>query len=177
MINKKVRTYFVFSLLLSVGFPAGILSIIFSRTMPHPSTALLVVGIVLTVLGFYGMPLLWVKFGELKGKQKFCNQIKIDNVQSIETLAKLNNVEQDVMLKTVRGLIAERLLTGYEIVDDTFVVPSQCKVITKQDAVKISGKAITLSCAGCGAPVEFVEGEKLVCPYCGRAIKKWLKVN
>ena len=172
MINKKIVIYLMFSMLLSIGFPVGIMSIIFSRIMPQPSTALLVIGIVLTVLGFYGMPMLWVKFGELKGKQKLCNQIKIDNVQSIETLAKLNNVEQDTMLKTVRSLIAERLLTGYEIVDDAYVVPSQGKVITKQDAVKIAGKSITLSCAGCGAPVEFVEGEKLVCPYCGRAIKK-----
>lgn len=168
MINKKVGICFAFALLLTIGFPCGIVLIILCYSTP----LLLTFGIILTVLGFYGAPMLWVKFGEYKSKQKICNQIVLDNLHEVEYLAKLNSVDNQVMLDKLRDLITNRYLVGYEIVDDKYIVKQTEKAITKNEALTLAGKTAIVPCKGCGAPVEMVEGEKVFCPYCGRPINK-----
>ena len=60
-IQKTKRNYLFWALLLSVGFPAGIVMIVlgFSNGMLYVA----IPGIVLVVAGFYVMPMLWMGYG------------------------------------------------------------------------------------------------------------------
>ncbi len=172
MLNKKVKVCFIFALLLSIGFPCGIVMIILHKSASNLATFVLILGIVLTAVGFYGMPLLWVKYGELKTKQKLLNQIVIDNLQEVDYLAKINNCDNQQMISRLHDLINNRYLTGYQIVDDKYIVKQSSKTITKDDAMQLSGQTQYLECKGCGATVALQKDEKTYCPYCGRVVSK-----
>ncbi len=126
------------------------------------STAILVCGIILCVMGFYGCPILWINYGEMKIKKSIRDQIVLDNIQEIDKLASLNNKNVDTMVSVVNHLISKRYLTGYEIIDKKYVVKSQNKTLSKAEILKQ-----TVMCNGCGAKVEVVGNEKTNCPYCG----------
>lgn len=168
MLKRKIITTFVFALLLTFGFPGGIVLIVMFARQPM----LLTLGIVLTVLGFYGMPVLWLHYANLKSMQKVCDQIKLDNLQEISYLAKINNLNEEQMINKICELINKRYLLGYEIVDNKYVVKQTEKKLTKTDALRQARETATIVCAGCGAPVEVVAGEKVFCPYCGRPLNK-----
>ena len=56
-----MRRCLLAAILLSVALPAGILMIIFGATGQR--YVLMTFGIVFTVAGFYGMPMVWVRYG------------------------------------------------------------------------------------------------------------------
>ena len=171
MLNKKIRLYFILALVFAIGFPCGVLLIIFNNAFKIPSAVVLTFGIILCVLGFYVMPMMWINYANLKKKRAICNQIQLDNVQEIAYLAKINNMGEEQMLNELRGLIADRYLAGYSIVDDKFITPSTNEKLTQEQAEALSRNTKTISCSGCGAPVEIVDGKKGNCPYCGRPLK------
>lgn len=168
MLKRKIIFSFIFALLLSVGLPCGIVLIVMFARQP----ILLTVGIVLTVLGFYGMPILWLHFAKLKSQQKICEQIKLDNLQEISYIAKINNTDQEKMLNDIYELINKRYLLGFEIVDGKYIVKQTEKNITKNEALRQARHTETVMCKGCGAAIEIVAGEKTFCPYCGRPLNK-----
>lgn len=177
-INKKVTTYFVLSLLFTIFLPVGILLIVFFAGRPAWWQVLLfVLGIVMVVLGFYGSPMLWTKFGDLKSKQNLCRQIASDNIQDIEKLAFLNNRNAQDMLEIVKELVAKRYLTGYEIVDNKYIVPANNATLSREEILKSNGNVSIETCEGCGAKVEIIGNKVAYCPYCGRLIKGASKKN
>lgn len=171
MISNKIKTIFCFALISTILFPIGILLIVFCGALPLGKGLSLALGIIFVVLGFYGAPILWINFGDLKTKQNLCRQIVDDGIQDIEALSKLYNIDTNTMKNKISEVINKRYLTGYEIVGK-FVVPVKQKKLTKQDALTISGKSERKICPGCGAPVEVIEGEKTVCKYCGATVTK-----
>ncbi len=172
-INKKITLNLIFGTLFSIGFPVGILLIIFhTKVNGIGSTLLLVLGIILVAVGFYGAPMIWIKYGENRANKRICQQITLDNNQEIEYLAQINNVSSENMLKKIQELITQRLLTGYEIVDNKYVVPKGKNTISKDEALELSGKLETVTCKGCGAEIEIVGGKKTYCKYCGKLVNK-----
>ena len=169
MLKKKIVLTFLFALLLSVALPAGILCIIFGATADPTNVPLLVGGIVMTVAGFYGMPILWISYGNLRRQQSVLHQICEDHVQEIAALAANNGKQEKEMLETVRTLISKRYLTGYEIVSDKYVVPMQTRPLSKDDILEQNGEVtVTVGrCEGCGALLETSGNKKTYCPYCG----------
>ncbi len=167
MINSKLTRVLFFSILFSIFLPAGILLIVFNGG----HTSMLAIGIVLCVLGFYGCPMLWVNYGDLKTKKSICNQISLDSIQEIDTLAEINNQQPQQMLKTINDLISKRYLTGYEIVDGKYIVPKQNRTLSKNEILEKNGQIETLICPSCGAKVEVI-GTNSYCPYCNTVVKK-----
>mgnify|MGYP007047908083 CR=1 FL=1 len=165
MIDKKVTRYLCFSLLFTAFLPVGVFLIIFGATK---SSILLTIGIILAVLGFYGCPMLWVKYGEMKTYQNACNQITRNNIQTIEELATINNQKPEDALKAVQYLIAQGYLLGYEIVGGKYIVPKDKKVLSKNELLEKEGYVKTGVCLGCGAPIEMIGDAKPKCLYCGR---------
>lgn len=163
--NNKVNKLLVLSLIFTVFLPVGIFLIIYGASK---NSILLTVGIILTVLGFYGCPIVWIKFGEMKVYQKVCNQITKNGVQNIEELASINANKVEVMQKDVNYLIAQGYLLGYEIVDGKYIVPKDKKVLSKDELLEKEGHIKTGVCLGCGAPIEMIGNAKPKCPYCGR---------
>ena len=170
-LNKKLILDLVFGIIFSIGFPAGILLIIFnSKVAGVGGIIMLVCGILLVVVGFYGTPMIWINYGELRHTKKICQQITLDNTQEIKYLAEINNMQTDSMLKKVQELITKRYLIGYEIIDNSYVVPKGNKTISKDEALELSGQLRTVNCKGCGAEVEVLANKKTFCPYCGKLV-------
>lgn len=166
--KKKVFKSFIIAMLFSIAFPVGIMLTIFGASKP----AFLSIGVVLIAAGFYGSPFAWISFGNLKTKQNLCNLVIEENIQDVEELARLKNEKPETTLKHLKELINGRYLQGYKIVDDKYIVKNDSKTLTQQELIHRNKKVEVLACGGCGAPVEAFEGEKTICPYCGRPIKK-----
>ncbi len=155
-INKKIRLLFGFSLGLSVGFPLGVLGIIFGAT--KGITALLVCGIVLAVAGFYAMPILWVQYGEKRRDRNILNMIEHENIYTVSALAAQTGQPENVVRDKLKKMISSRELVGYLLVDDTLQLNTNAKQYAPNRVAK--------KCEGCGATM-LSDGEKFVCEYCG----------
>ena len=153
-LNKSINIYTTLAIILSVGFPCGIVGIVFGAT--RHITALLVVGIVFTVLGFYVAPTLWPKRSELKFLKLLLISIENDKLLSVSELAGQYNKKEEEIVRNINVLIEKRYLTGYLFKDKKVLEPNDRQ------------KALTKSkCPNCGA---VISEEDNACQYCGYKI-------
>lgn len=167
--KKKITKLLILSVFLTVLLPAGILCIIFGAIRGQTvGNILLGVGIAAAVAGFYGTPLIWIRFGTMREYRNIYNQITVNHTQSIADLALINGKKQEDMLKSVTYLIAHGYLTDYEIPDEQYVVPKESGTLSRDDILLKEGRFKTGVCKGCGANFPVLENDKPKCPYCGR---------
>ncbi len=152
-LNKKLRTLFFFALALSIGFPLGVLGIIFGAS--QELTPLLVCGIVLTVAGFYGMPLLWVRYGERRGDRFLLCMIEEDGITSLDTLCVQSGYPIENVRARIKRMIANRELVGFLLSDGGLQDPS------KKDEERPTFR----KCPNCGATM-VAEDAGWHCEYC-----------
>ncbi len=155
-INKKIRVTFWFALGLSIGFPLGVLGIIFGAV--GSAFVLMGVGILLTVGGFYGMPLLWVKYGDLRHDRTVIFMIEHEKLLTVtEIAAQTGYTDQDVRDRIVK-MIRTHTLTGYIFSSDMLIKNE------KRDNAEKTGTS--KPCPQCGAMMQH-NGERFRCEYCG----------
>ncbi len=155
-INKKIRILFFFALALSIGFPAGILGIIFGgikRMIP-----LMILGIVLVVAGFYAMPILWVQYANKRQDRTLLNMIEHEHIYTVQGLALQTGNNEKAVREKLKNMLRKRELVGYLLVDDTLELNTNVKQTAKTRR--------TQKCENCGAMTRF-DGVKFVCDYCG----------
>ena len=169
MLNKKIQIYLIVSILFSIMLPAGIIMIIFGA---KSSSFMLVFGICFCVFGFYGTPLLWSNYGNLKTMKTLYDQITLDNIQEISKLAQLNNKKEEQIINEIKHLIFKRYLVGYEIYENKFVVPYKNKKMTENEILAKNGEVNVVTCNGCGAKVDILGTKASKCPYCGTTVTK-----
>ena len=150
-LKKNIAITLLVSLLLTVCFPAGILGIVFGAS--KHTTALLVGGIIATVIGFYVMPFMWIKFSELKGLQSLLTSIENDNIYDVNTLSTQLSKPVLQIQTEVNTLIQKRYLTGFLFVDKQMLEPNN-------NTKKIQGN----KCPNCGSLISKDAGH---CEYCG----------
>lgn len=151
-VKKSVKKYLILSLVFTVMFVAGIPAIILCAT--NGITWGLVLGIVATVLGFYGCPILWVNYGNELKNYRIANMIVEQNITDIAMLA--NNCGENVeeMRKTVNLLISKLYIKGF-VLEGTTLKPT----VKKQEVVDR-----VFTCPACGAK----NGKSAKqCKYCG----------
>ncbi len=156
LINKKIRLLFWISLAPSVGFPLGILGIVFGAN--KGLTPLLATGIVATVAGFYVMPLLWVRYAERRQDRTLLRCVLNDNIYTVKDLAVYTGYTEQTVRDKLKRMILKRELTGYFLVDDVLEINTNVKQATRPSRTK--------KCENCGAMMGF-DGVKFVCEYCG----------
>ena len=150
-LKKSINIYLLISLLLTICFPAGVVGIIFGAS--RHITALLVGGIIATVLGFYVMPMMWIKFAELKSWQGLLTAIESDNIYDVATLSTQLAKSQEQIQNDVNSLIQKRYLTGYLFVDKQHLEPNN-------NTKKTQGN----KCPNCGS---LISKDAEYCEYCG----------
>ncbi len=155
ILNKQIRTLFYFSLFLSVALPLGILGIIFGAI--NGNIALLVIGIVFTVAGFYVMPILWVKYGERRGDRTLLRMIETEYIYTVAGLARQSGYDANNVRERIRRMIHSHVLVGYLFIDDTLVLNSN----EKQQKAPVQA----IKCQSCGAEM-IHDGTAYVCSYC-----------
>ncbi len=156
-LNKSIRLLFAFSLALSVGFPVGVLCIIFGAV--NGIIPLLVTGIVLTVLGFYLMPILWLKYAERRGDRSLLFMVEHDGILTVDALARQSGYSADDVRNRLKRMIVSRALIGYLLDENDTLINMR----VKKQAESI---AHTKKCACCGAPMVY-ENALFKCEYCG----------
>ena len=156
-INKKIGLYFFLSLIFTIFLPAGIILIIMGA---KSSTLMLVSGIIMLVLGFYGAPILWIKFGEIKTNKRILQAIEIDKLYSVKELAsQLSTNEQDIKQR-INYLILNRYLVGYLFKNEQELILNEKKALNRTKN----------SCPCCGGKM-VIENNMEKCEYCGYIVK------
>lgn len=156
-LNKTSGILLVVALILTVCFPAGVVGIVVGAS--KGVKILLVCGIIGTVVGFYVMPVVWIKFAETKGLKTVLSAIENDNIYEVKTLAQQLNSDNESIAQQINILIQKRYLRGYLFVDKEHLELNNNKKQVKNSVVK---------CSNCGGEIS---AESEVCDYCGRRIK------
>ena len=152
--QKSLRAAFIGGMVLSVAFVAGIPMIVLGAT--NGIVPVMVLGIIMTVAGFYGTPLLWTRYGTLRSYGGLLALITEEGVESVDVMARTLGVPRETALKQLNYLMNKRFLTGYLFDgEDTLTLASAARKANK------SGK-----CPNCGAQL-IVTDEGSHCPYCG----------
>ncbi len=146
---------FIISLFLSIGFPSGILMIVFGAS--KNITYLLVLGIIFTVLGFYVMPILWVKYAEKRQYRTILYLITEEKIHTIADLASQTNYDQERLKQIVNALIMSKYLVHYLYRDG---------VLTENANIHKTKNNVDNKCSNCGGHMR-IEGDNLICDYCG----------
>lgn len=158
-IKKDTKRLLIISIIASIGFVVGIPAIIFGAIYGGAYIILMVVGIILTVIGFYGSPILWVNYAEKVRQCSIYEMITVDGITDINTIASSTGIINAKRVEeTINILIQKRYLTGYKIVNSELseAVPTN-KVVNK--------------CPNCGANMTKENG-KWVCKYCNSELDK-----
>ncbi len=157
-LQRKKKIVFALSLILTIGFPLGILGIIFGAE--KDVVFLLVLGIIFTVLGFYGMPFAWLSYAGLKKYVILNYAVSQDGLRKISDIALQTGCDEKTALNNVNTAISKRYLLGYRLsADKTFL-----EKIWNDDGDR--ERTIPISCASCGAKT-MVKETDMRCPYCG----------
>lgn len=158
-IEKYKRALLFVSILVSVLFVAGIPMIPVGFVSGYKFIG--IIGIVFAGCGFYAVPLLWVGYGMTVSTSGLCHQIKVRNILDINTLCRLNNKSEKVILAQIQKLITERYLVNYILIDNHLA-----KMDNNQYATVDITSTLTAVCPFCGGKVPVLDGKGL-CPYCG----------
>lgn len=101
-LKKRQAKVLTAAVVMSVLFVVGIPAIILGAT--NEIWALMILGIVFTVAGFYGMPLVWVSYASGFSLLRVVELVERDNVYSVEEIASQTNCsKRDVLQKNPQG--------------------------------------------------------------------------
>ncbi len=154
-LNKSIRILFFVSLALSIGFPLGILGIIFGAV--YFIVPLLVIGIILVVGGFYAMPILWTKYADKRHDRTLLFMIEHEYIYTVADLAAQTGFKEKNVRERVKNLIMSHYLVGYLFRDDML------ERNTNKRQSETSAR--TKECPRCCATMWF-DGIRFRCDYC-----------
>ncbi len=157
-LKKKRNTYFAVALILSVLAVTGVPGIIFSAI--HGQALTLTLSIIFVVAGFYVMPILWVKFGELKTPMRVLEAVEQENLYSTEEIASQLQIKEKIVVDHINYLIRNRYLQGYKFDGKTLTINENLKQVRSQASTK---------CPYCGASIT-LSSTSGVCPYCNSTV-------
>ena len=156
-IRKRKKTLLIVSVLLSIGLPAGVLCIIFGAT--KSIVFLLVAGIILTVAGFYVMPIMWVKFGEARTYELLCMTVMRDGLRKIKDIAAQMGITEERAAALIKTSLFNRYLEGFMFSEDG-------TALIEIEAPENPDATIYIKCQSCGASATVKKSDPR-CPYCG----------
>ncbi|MBR2909186.1 MAG: hypothetical protein IKC11_02435 [Clostridia bacterium] len=124
--------------------------------------AIAIMGIIFTVFGFYGMPLLWIKYGTLHGMKRLVIAIIEDNLLTVSELSMQLQLDEREVRNRITKALSKRYITG-------FVFDGQ--KLSLNENKKPAYKVEVRTCDNCAARLEITDTE-VYCPYCGTIYTK-----
>lgn len=123
--------------------------------------ALLAVGIVLTVLGFYGSPVAWSRMSSVNQELTLVQAVTTEHLYTVADLSQRLNLKGKHTSDVLNNCIRKGYLVGYIREGDTLVLNEN----------RALGPTVhDFECPRCGAPISVTAGEKTRCPYCGSPV-------
>lgn len=171
-LETKRKTALAWAIAMSIGFPLGFFMIIFGFTREEKIIAMAAVGIVVTIISFYGMPLIWIRFGQLTYYKNLCKEI-LDGVRSVSMLAEVHNKDANVMANDVKTLIQKGYLSGYVILDNEKIIDKNSMSRHDYETLEAerTGNLNLVNCPFCNAKFAMILDVE-ECPYCKSKITK-----
>lgn len=163
-LKKALGGQLALAILLTIGLPLGIVFIIIGATNKDANVGykvMLGIGITLAVLGFYGSPMAWVKYGPQKKYARIIDAIKREGFRDINEIANHLSMQPKDVQDAVRVSIDKQYLTGYTI-EDTKIIPLN----NRPDDLGV----YTIECPYCGGITETSNNLQVKCQFCGRMI-------
>lgn len=163
-LKKALGGQLALAILLTIGLPLGIVFIIIGATNKDASVGykvMLGIGITLAVLGFYGSPMAWVKYGPQKKYARIIDAIKREGFRDVNEIANHLSMQPKDVQDAVRVSIDKQYLTGYTI-EDTKIIPLN----NRPDDLGV----YTIECPYCGGITETSNNLQVKCQFCGRMI-------
>lgn len=161
-LKKACRKRLLISIFLTICFVAGVPLIIIGANI---NKILMTLGIVMTVVGFYGCPMAWVNFGNLVSNKAIFYAIVDDNITSINDIANNLGIKPEDVIQKINYLIQNRYLTGYKLEENGKITKLEKP---KQETKEIKSK----KCPNCGANLTETKDHKYKCKYCGEIFDK-----
>lgn len=157
-IEKTLKNSLILSICLSVGFVAGIPAIVLGAV--NEITAVMVIGIILTVIGFYGTPMAWINYGANRSLKRLINAIKEEHLYSVQELAVHLSQSEKVIRTNLNKCFLKGYLTGYKKDGDNIIL---------NEGVDLNKKEYSASCPFCGAKFTYTIDNPR-CPYCNSPV-------
>lgn len=162
-LKKNITTKLIVSIILSIGFPVGIaLAVVGGTRMDEGALfkALLGIGIVGVVLGFYGAPVAWIQYGQQKRYQRIVVAITEEGFRDTTDIARHLAIKPEEAVEAVNFCINKRYLKGFT------VNGTQIKQIYAPKA----DQKFSIQCPFCGGVNESDNPNEVKCEFCGRII-------
>ena len=163
-LKKAQNKLLAVAIFLTIGFPIGIVLIVLgAKNMDAGALykAMLGIGIALVVLGFYGAPIAWVKYGPQKKYDRIIDAIKREGFRNVNEIANHLSMQPKDVQDAVRVCIDKQYLLGYTIDEDT-IVPLN----NRPDDLGM----YTVECPYCGGITQTSNNLQVKCDFCGRMI-------
>ena len=161
-LQKSCTKLLIFSILLSICFIAGVPTIIIGA---KNNKIIMTLGIIMTVVGFYGSPMAWVNYGHLVSSKSILYAIVDDNLTSASDIANNLGLNTEEIISKINYLIQKRYLTGYKLEENGKITKLEKQ---KQETKEIKSK----KCPNCGANLTETKDHKYQCKYCGEIFDK-----
>ena len=124
-------------------------------------TAIMAIGIVFVVLGFYGSPIAWVRYAPQKKYARIIDAIKREGFRDTTEIANHLSMQPNEVIDAVRVCIDKQYLCDYTI-EDTKILPLN----NRPDDIG----TYTVQCPYCGGITQTSNNLQVKCDYCGRMI-------
>ena len=150
---------------MSIMLPSGIAMIIVGATNRANGgalfTAIMAIGIVFVVLGFYGAPIAWVRYFPQKRYVRIIDCITKEGFRDATEIANHLSMQPNEVVEAVRVCIDKQYLTNFTI-DDTKILPLN----NRPEDIGV----YTIRCPFCGGITETSNNLQVKCQYCGRML-------
>ncbi len=163
-LKKALSKQLALAIFLTIGLPVGIVCIVVGAVNLYANVGykiMLGIGVALVVLGFYGSPVVWGKYGTKKKYPRIIDAIKREGFRDIGEIANHISMRPKDVQDAVRVCIDKQYLTGYTI-EDTKIVPLN----NRPDDLGV----YTIECPYCGGITETSNNLQVKCQFCGRMI-------
>lgn len=157
-VKRAVRNTFVLSLLLTVALAAGI-PVIVSGAI-YGNNAILAIGIVCAVIGFYGVPVAWSVFGNKRGLSRLVYAVVEEHIYTVSELAAHLSISEKDVRARLTACFQHKYLPGYRRDGDN---------ITLNDGVALGKREFAAECPNCGAKFTYT-ADRARCPYCNSPV-------
>ena len=161
--EKSVKKRFYISLFLTIYFIVGIPLLVVGATRLSQGGGyvfMLVLGIIGAVVGFYGMPVAWVMYGNARTELALVSAVRNEHLYTVQELsARLASNEKQTSAN-LDNCIRKGYLTGYLRKGDRLYL---------NENTELKPTEYSVECTRCGAYVTYT-GTGAKCPYCGSAL-------
>lgn len=163
-LQKDLAKQLVLSIVLTVMLPLGVvLTVVGAIQMEKGAlfTAIMAIGIVFVVLGFYGSPIAWSRYSPKKKYPRIIDAIEREGFRDTTEIANHLSMPQKDVVEAVRVCVDKQYLCNYTI-DGTKILP----INNRPDDIGV----YTVRCPYCGGITQTSNNLQVKCEYCGRML-------